>query len=182
MSFSMLGTKRFHFSVKPLGQFLTQVCRVKGPAAYLALYKRHGSDLLPSSCEHVPKLDRLLWTDSPTIAASRAKGHVMKEMSFGSLIPVVEGTGWTVLHTGKASITPVVDSEEGHDLCHLPAHDIVEFVCGFHHSRVLKVVRFHVAQGARFAGADALRISSAEVTLESHTEIRIETHGACRTG
>jgi hypothetical protein len=178
----MLGTKRFHFSVEPLGQFLVKICRVNGLSANLALYKMHGSDLRPFPCEKVPKLDGLLGTDSPTVAASGAKGHIVKEMSFQSLIPVVEGTGRAIIHTGKASVTPVVDSKERHDLYHLTAHDIVEFVCRFHHSRVLKVARVHVAQGARFANADALRISSAEVALVGQTEIRIETHGAYWAG
>jgi hypothetical protein len=167
----MLGTKRFHFSVESLGQFLVKICRVKGFAANLALYKRHGGDLVPVSCEKVPKLDGFLGTDSPAVAASRAKGHIMEEMSFGSLIPVVESTGRAIMHTGEASVTLVVDSEERHDLCHLPAHDVVEFVCRFHHSRVLKIVRIRVGESAGLANVDALRVSSAEVALISQTKI-----------
>jgi len=62
------------------------------------------------------EFDRILWTDSPTIAAPGAPRHVMQEFPLFPFIPVAQSGGRAILHTGQTPIAFIIHLKERHGL------------------------------------------------------------------
>jgi hypothetical protein len=65
------------------------------------------------------KLDSLLWTDPPALAAARAFGHIVLQGSLIVLIQVAQSRSRTVFYTGQTTVAFFIYTEVGHTNLHL---------------------------------------------------------------
>jgi hypothetical protein len=70
---------------------------------------------VPGTFQQMFKFDRLLGTDAPALAASRAAGHVVLQGAALALVLVPQGRSRTILHTGQTSIALIIDAKIGHN-------------------------------------------------------------------
>ena len=95
-------------SLKAFTEVFLEIFRVERFAADLTFYEFKGGYFFPLGLEEALEFNGLLGADSPTIAATRTSGDIMKQDSCLSIIFVTQGVCRAIVHAGQTPVASLV--------------------------------------------------------------------------